>query len=296
MKKYFLNIILIFSTLLMIFSCEKEIEVNLPDGDPKIVIEGYIEQDSFPYLYITRSTPYFEQVTLATLINLVVKNATVTVSDGQLSETLDFIEDTTQFPYFKYQGKVIKGEPGKKYYLTVTAEGKTYTSITTIPYPVQLDSSSFKVDKTIDRDSLGFLWFYFVDPDTLGNYYRLSSMVHNQDRRFFHPFASVAEDKIINNQFVEFSTYRGQDPFANFENDTNDYRWYFRVGDTILFKFSSIDVRTYNFWNTVELDYAGGDNPFSAPISIRTNIEGGALGIWGGYSYDTDTVIATYRF
>ena len=287
---------IIFISFFLLYSCEKEIEVDLPDSDSKIVIEGYIEQDSFPYIYITRSTPYFEQVSLATLINLVVKNAIVTVSDGQISEVLDFIEDTTQFPYYKYQGKVIKGQPGKTYYLNINAEGKTYTSYTTIPNPVKLDSINFKVDKTIDKDSLGYIWFYFIDPDTLGNYYRIYTKVYNQDRKFFHPFASVAEDKIINAKFVEFSTYRGQDPFANFENDTNNYRWYFHVGDTILFNLSSIDIHTYNFWNTIELDYAGGDNPFSAPITIKTNIEGGALGIWGGYSYDFDTVIATYRF
>ena len=282
--------------MLILFSCEKEIEVDLPKSDPKIVIEGYIEQDSFPYLYITRNTPYFEQVSLATLMNLVVKNAIVTVSDGQTSEVLDLVSDTVQFPYFKYKGKVIKGQPGKTYYLTVVHDGNTYTSYTTIPNPVQLDSAIFKVDRSIKKDSLGFLWFYFVDPDTLGNYYRLYTQVYNKDRMYFHPFASVAEDKIINNQFVQFSTYRGQDPFANFENDTNEFRWYFHVDDTIFFKFSSIDVRTYNFWNTIELDYSGGDNPFSAPITIRSNIEGGALGVWAGYSYDMDTVIATYRF
>lgn len=296
MKKETLNIIAVLCTLIVFFSCEKEIEVDLPKGEPKIVIEGYIEQDSFPYIYITRNTPYFEQVNLATIMNLVVKNAKVTVSDGQISEVLDLVNDTSQFPYFKYIGKIIKGQYGKTYFLTVNVDGKTYTSNTTIPKPVTLDSINFKVDKTINKDSLGFLWFYYVDPDTLGNYYRIYTQVFNHDRKFFHPFASVAEDKIINAQFVEFSTYRGQDPFANFENDTNNYRWYFKVGDTIIFKLSSIDVKTYNFWNTIELDYAGGDNPFSAPITIKTNIEGGALGIWGGYSYDTDTVIATYRF
>ena len=31
-------------------------------------------------------------------------------------------------------------------------------------------------------------------------------------------------------------------------------------------------------------------NPFASPTSVVTNIEGGALGIWGGYAVFLDTI------
>ena len=32
-------------------------------------------------------------------------------------------------------------------------------------------------------------------------------------------------------------------------------------------------------------------NPFSAPTTVTTNIEGGGLGVWGGYGATYDTLI-----
>ncbi len=116
--------------------------------------------------------------------------------------------------------------------------------------------------------------------------------VLGEDSIFYPPFASVSEDKIINNQFVEFSTYRGQDPLIEIPDDEY-YKWFFKGGDTIIFKFQTIDVRTYQFWYTLEMDNSSG-GPFSTPITVRTNIDGG-LGIWGGYGVFIDTTIAKLK-
>jgi hypothetical protein len=31
-------------------------------------------------------------------------------------------------------------------------------------------------------------------------------------------------------------------------------------------------------------------NPFASPITIRSNIQGGAIGVWGGYGASIDTL------
>src|SRR5205085_2894060 len=94
-----------------------------------------------------------------------IQGATVIVTDGTLTDTL------SQLPGFGlYISTHIQGAPGNKYSLTVIAEGKTLHAVTTIPNPVKLDTTWWKVDG--NRDSLGFAWAHLTDPDTIGNCYQ----------------------------------------------------------------------------------------------------------------------------
>ena len=43
-------------------SCQKEIEVDIPDYDRKIVIEGRIENGSPAMVIVSRSVPYFDPI------------------------------------------------------------------------------------------------------------------------------------------------------------------------------------------------------------------------------------------
>jgi hypothetical protein len=55
------------------------------------------------------------------------------------------------------------------------------------------------------------------------------------------------------------------------------------VGDTVTFKWSAIDKKTYDFWSTYEYSLGTLGNPFSTPINVRSNISNGGLGVWAGY-------------
>jgi hypothetical protein len=66
---------------------------------------------------------------------------------------------------------------------------------------------------------------------------------------------------------------------------------YFYKGDTVVVKWSSIDKKTYEFWNTLEFSYGTTGNPFSSPVEVNGNISNGALGVWAGYGNAFDTLI-----
>jgi len=279
--------------LLTLLACEREVTVDLPRPDEKIVIEGYMEQDEYAYVFITKNAPYFETVDSASVMEMIVIDAEVVVSDGSQNDTLQLIYDPFQFPYLKYVGNTITGEVGKTYDLYINYENRSYSAKTTIPEPVQLDSTIFRVEEQFD--SLGFLWFYFIDPDTIGNNYRLFTKRLGKDSIFVHPYPSVYEDKLFNAQPVEYTIYSGRDPNIDPEQYEEEYDednpwWAFKAGDVVLFKFCSIDAEHFDFWYTIELQAHDG-NPFSSPTTVKTNMQGGALGIWGGYGVCRDTVI-----
>ncbi|MBU0764565.1 MAG: DUF4249 domain-containing protein [Bacteroidetes bacterium] len=281
-----------------ITGCEKDITVDLPQAESKIVIEGAIEQGEYPSVFVTRNAAYFDPVDSTTLANMVVRDAIVIVSNGTISDTLALGIDFFTVPFLKYYGTKFTGEVGKRYYLTVQVDGKSYTSGTTIPQPVELDSLVFRETEDAGVDNAGMMWLYFQDPDTLGNYYRYFTKTIGKDNIFVHPLASASDDKLANGQYIEFVCYRGWNPNLTEEQreqeleELGDIPWWAYVrGETVVMKFCTIDAAHYQFWRTIELQNSTDGNPFASPITVYTNIEGGALGVWGGYGVFLDTLV-----
>lgn len=277
-----------FSVVLTLLACERNITVDLPVPEQKIVVEGYIENGQNAIVTLTKTAAFFAPVDSASLISYLVLDAVVTVSDGINTEQLMLTIDTSQYIPFVYKSQTLTGQEGKTYTLTVVADGKTLTAVTTIPNAVALDSVWYKEQE--GRDSLGFAWAHLTDPDTLGNCYRWFAKRMGKDKRFLAPLGSVFEDKFINGKSFDFAYNRGYEPNTYSDEDEN-IRGYFSQGDTIAVKFCSIDRAHFDFWRIQEVQVSNNGNPFAAPAPIPSNINGG-LGIWGGYAATFDTIIA----
>jgi len=297
MKNLTVFLSLIFIAALL--SCEKEITVDLPRPELKIVIEGAIEEGEYPWVFVSRNSAYFDVFEFdisdqAILQKHLVLDATVIVSDGIITDTLELLLNPFVFPFFQYKGNTIKGEVNKSYSLTVIADGNVYTANTTIPQAVPIDSMKFKPET--NQDTIGYVWIYLKDPDTVGNYYRVFTQIIGRDNTFTRPYPSVTDDKFFNGQKAEYSLYRGRDPLNDeFDDDNLDKdgvpRWFFRVGDEVIVKLTTIDAEHYRFWYSVEQQYISDGNPFASPISVKSNISNGALGVWGGYGVFKDTIL-----
>lgn len=288
MKKLITYIILIF--IFFFISCEKEIEIEIPFTERKVVIEGYIMQGEKPYVILTRSSPYFATVDSSTLISLIVTDAKVYVSDGMITDTLSLTLDSDIFPYLIYKGNTITGEAGKTYHLTIETEGNVFTSSSYLTAAVPLDSLWFKIQPGLD--SLGWVWAHLTDPDTIGNSYRWFAKRIGKDDDFIAPIGSVFNDKFINGKSFDFAYNRGRKPNSEAEDDNNEERGYFKRGDVIVVKFTTIDIANFEFWRAAEVEMGNNGNPFAAPNVIPSNINGDAYGIWGAYGTWTDTLLA----
>ncbi len=294
--KVFTKILILIIASVIIFSCEKEVTVDLPRPEDRIVFEGSIENNQYASLIITRNTAYFDVVDANTLVDMVVidTSAIITVTDGIIIDTLQLGFDFNGFIPIKYAGSKLKGEIGKTYTLNAFIEGNSYSAVTTIPQPLELDSVRFKYNNPdATEDSTGFLWLYANDPPVLGDYYKIFTKTINKDSIFVHPFNSVTDDQFFNGQPIELGVSRGYNPASGEESDQSEEdipRWMFVKGETVVVKFCTIDAKHYDFWYSIELQNSSDGNPFAAPVTIKSNIEGGALGIWGGYGVTLDTI------
>lgn len=286
-------------TMLVMAACEKDITVNIPQADKKPVVEGSIFQGEFATVGITWSFPYFKPLTgldpndPAALEEFLVLNADVRVSDGLVSEKLEMTYDPAYFPPLVYKGDSIVGTPGRTYTLSIKFPGYELAAVTSIPYPVPLDSIGFKVEA--GKDSLGFAYMYFNEPDPVGNIYRLFSKRPSYDsyKPTYAVGNSVLDDQAYNGQYIEFLFGR-PDPQTNIfysPDDTtqtdNEDNGLWKIGDTIMVRFCSIDRVSYDFIKTLEASAGTSGNPFSNPTTVKSNINsvvgGPALGGWVGY-------------
>ena len=181
---------------------------------------------------------------------------------------------------------------GKTYDLNIEWEGGTYTSSTRIPELIPLDSVWFKRE---GNPELGFIWAHLTEPDTAGNAYRwwaqrinVNSEGQPKDAAFVPPLGSAFDDRFINGKSFDFVYGRG--PSA--PDDPPEEGGFFKLGDTIVVKFSTCDQGVFQFLRTFEAEAGNNGNPFASPSPIRSNMEGGALGIWAGYGSVLDTVYA----
>jgi hypothetical protein len=284
MRSHFLIII-----VALLASCRKDIKVKLPEYKEKLVVEASIETGMPAQVFLSYSIPFFGDFDFTQPQNAFVKGALVTVFDGIKTDTLKEVDPATGYFYI---GKNVLGQVGKTYYLTVQANGKTYTADTYINNPVKLDSIYFKGEK----DSLGFIWAHMHEPEGQGNNYRWFAKRLNKDLFYAAPFNSIFDDKFVDGKNFEYAYDRGPQP-----NETQSYKddteaGFYKVGDVVVVKFCTIGRKEYEFWYSYYLNKASNGNPFASPSNIKSTINGeDVLGGFFGYSPSFDTLVISKK-
>lgn len=271
----------------LIAACDPEPELDLTPYQPKLVIDGWIEENDFPRVILSRSSSYFDDIDSTTVRDLVVTTAKVTVSDGVNSEILTLKKDENHFPPYVYTGTKFKGITGKTYTLTVESRGETYTASTTIPPSASFDELWY--EPIPDVDSLGYIYGKLTDDPAVENFYRVFTKRQNKDTRYIPVYLSAIGDHSFNGKSFTFSLLRGPDNFAEVIDDL-----YFEKGDTVRIKFCTMDKAHFDFWRTLERELYLIGNPFaSSGNDVLSNIDGKkALGVWGGYGVKYYDLIA----
>ncbi|WP_132055032.1 DUF4249 domain-containing protein [Pseudocnuella soli] len=280
--------------LLIVTGCEKAVDFDLEEAEPKLVVEATIENGQAPVVVLSRSSNFFAQISPELLAQSFVRNAEVYVSNGTLTHrlkeftvptgngySLTFYTNDPAQPATAFVGALKTG-----YMLKIIADGNEYTAQTTIPDTTRrLDSIWWKpVPNAVDDEEIS-LYIRATDRPGFGDYIRY--FTKKNSGTYLPPFTSVFDDFIIDGSTYELVV----EPGFNRNIERNDEDYYFKRGDTISLKLANIDRATYDFWRTMEYGYNSVGNPFSTPVKVLGNISGGALGYFGGYGVQYKTVV-----
>ena len=310
-KTFYLLII-----LLAITSCTKEVKIDIPGFEEQLVIDGSIETDFPPVVLLSRSKDIYSPTNLDAFLASFVSGATVKVGDGATEVVLEEI-CTDNLPqgseaiaaelfgipvaelanyhlcaYTTFDASMW-GQVGKTYYLTVTFEGKTYTSSTTIMPATTFDNLYWKPDGTLT--DYGYSWARLSDtPNQYDSYKwevkRINVGIDGQplDASYTKTYSPVFDDDFFDGLTFDFFY---ENPMV-WDDPTvpDEYKGYYQLGDSVVIKLSKMDRDVFNFFEKKYVQMTTGGNPFATPTNIPTNIVGGALGVWAGFSTSYDTL------
>lgn len=302
------NILILLMVVVGFASCEKVLDVDLPEGVNGIVFEGYIENGQFPYVIISRSSNYFDPIQTAAdaIVNSLVEADSVFVNyDGNrvelpkicLSdltpeeqemalELLGFESFPTGLDLCINANLTMVGELGKTYTLEAYVEGQLYTATTTIGHQMRFDSIWYKDE--IPVDSFGSIWVSLTDPLATTDYYYVWTENLTQGRNMAPIDGGPSfGDRLFSGETISFNMYQSSS-LANNDGSEEEY-WWFAEGDTVVVKLGTIDRGVYDFWESV--DAASNLNPFSSPTPVFSNFDNGGRGVWAGYATTLDTFV-----
>lgn len=264
------NIFLIILSLLLVTSCEKEIDLDLEDQSGQIVIEGNITDQAGPYFVkITKSVAFTQANQYP-----VVTNAQVVLSDntGQ-TETLQYAGNGN------YKTSTFVGHPGRIYTLTINTEGKQYTAQSTMPQAVSFDGLEQDSFLVAGQTSYTLLPL-FVDPATLGNRYLFVYTVNSNPKKFFSEFSDNVNNGLPNQRPLLL---------PNDDSNANDIKVV--AGDVIHVEMQCIDDKVYTYYSALLQLSGSGPGGGITPANPPSNISNGALGYFSAHTVRTRTAV-----
>lgn len=303
--------------LLLVASCAKEVKIDIPGYEKQFVIDGTIETDQPPLVFISTNQNIYAPTDLNSYLNSFVSGAEVTVSDGTTTVKLDEIctdnlppgaeeiaaqifgipaEDLSKFHLCAYTSfnPAIFGKVGKSYSLTVKIGEEVFTSSTSLLTPVGFNKVFWKEDQ--DAANHGFSWVEMTDP--IGQYdayfwevkrINLNDKGEPKDQVFKAVYSPVFDDQFFDGKTFELGF---ENPMTTRDSSVSkEFQGYYKLGDSVVIKFSKIDENSFNFLERKYLQLQTAGNPFASPTTIPSNISGGALGSWIGYSPYFDTLV-----
>lgn len=282
------------AAIILLVGCEKNISIKLKTTEPKLVVEATIENGQPPIVYLSQSIDYFSKITPEILENNFIHSASVYVSNGVLTHQLKEYKITISGGYNIYFYSIdssnlataFSGQLNTQYSLRISWQGKDFTATTSIPrITKKIDSIFWQQAPGNNKPDKVALMIKATDPPGLGDYVRYFTKRNSEP--FYPGLTSTFDDQIIDGTTYEIRIDRGVDRNTSRQDDY----MYFDKGDTITLKLCNIDKTTFDFWRTMEFNYTSIGNPFSSPTQVISNINGNALGYFGGYAAQYRTII-----
>ncbi|MDO9185637.1 MAG: DUF4249 domain-containing protein [Bacteroidia bacterium] len=268
---YYIKLIAL-SLIIGLSACEKDADVKLPTVESKLVVSSFISpMDTIIKVNVTLSQPLYNNSNSNNYS--AISNATVQINDGTNSQTLAY--NATDNYYFA-NTTIFPLSVGTTYYLTVTTpDGKSANASTSIPNSNQ--SLSYSAEPIVDPNNSNRYFFNteWNDPSGVENYYRI--VYYDKyyydgalDTSYYSAYSNNISDKDKDGSTIaeSFEIYASTSTTVNNAN-----------GELQLIHAS----KEYYLYHSKLLNIAFSSGPFSEPVQMYTNINGG-YGVFAGYN------------
>lgn len=270
----FIKIVSISLLAFTIFSCdlEKEIEIDLPTYESRLVVECYLEPGQQMTLLLTRTSPYFEAFPTEVedfVSGILEEGATVDIIHNgtiyPLGNNLTFNPFTNKL--FNYSSSTLVPEDFEHdFELKITSkDGESILATTRLIVPLPIDSVNVEF---AENDTLARVLTYMTDDPMVTNYFR--RVLHESSLDSIPTWSFPLDDRAVEDILIFGSLF--------------DYA----VGDTVINTIYSIEEAYFDFLQSLEFAVQSNGNPFAQPSPIVSNLSGtaNAIGIFTGITYD----------
>jgi hypothetical protein len=284
LKKTITSIAFLLS-ILFFYSCDKEIQLDLPPYSSKLVLSGELSTDKNISLYISRSIPVLSNIDSS---GYLIKDAVVKVYKNNT-----FIGNAT------YQGNfyILNHTPEQSANYRVDVSSGNFpvaTSNIKIPSAFNL-VKSFKDSVGLDKDGFkyGRLSFSFNDEPGVDNYYQMLILWYNSGTQAWFPLELISNDVVlVGNEKLKDGSYLFSD--RTFSGKTKSLAFDVPFGiatGTPKFEISIKKMNSdyYDYLNQVNTNANNGNGQTGEPIIFKSNVSNG-LGMVGGVYNSKDTI------
>lgn len=255
------NYLIIFVVLLF-SSCEKVVDLKLGTTEPKIVIESIFTDQNLRHTVLISNTANFDSGNK----RIPVTGAVVTLKEEN-GPTLSFTEPTPG----NYSSNRYKGIPGKRYTLSVTLKGVTYTATSVMPMPVPIKSLT-QAELSFFGETQKIVQVNYKDPFGIPNFYFNRVFVNGGRRDNF----SLDSDRFTDGNEVKNNIFVNEPDLV--------------PGDAVRIQMLTIDENVYRYLFSIT-QITGNGGPPTTPANPNSNFNNGALGYFSASTSTEETLI-----
>ncbi len=264
MKPGIINLIIVL-LVFTLYSCQKIVTLKLNTTSPQIVIQGEVTNSTGPYtVTINQSVDFYADNTFPA-----VSGASVKISDNQgVTDSLSEISPGV------YSTHILQGKPGYTYTLTIFAQNKSYSAVSTMPMPVTLDSITLQNSNGFGSKRKNAI-ANFQDPAGIKNYYQFIEYINGQQ---FTRDIFIFDDRLSDGKYIN-NTLRTDSSYLN-------------PGDLLEVKMYNIDNNVYNyFYQLNQSSGSGAFNTTASPANPASNISNGAYGYFSAHTTQSKQIM-----
>lgn len=298
MKRIIIILSISFSFLMMITSCEKDINIKQQPYSSKLSIQCLITPGTLPILYLNNTLPYLNAAESSK--KMFVADARVTIEANGITDQM--VPDSVFQVFFGTYNYFYKGLklilPNQTYTLTILSKGTGYiASATTDQHPVKLDSVTYvKAFKDVYGEHEGVV-FHLKDDPAARNYYRFE--MHRLADTATYWGENKFKSPILKNNETTRVTEIGRTIFSDASFSGGNFSFAIepvfkhRKDLPTYVRLQICDKNMFDFYDELDQQMLSIKNPFVEPIFLLPKQFKNAIGVFGSYAV-SDSVLFIY--